>query len=427
MGKRRRKLVRRIRPVTSDEFVTAETQHINSAVNSLESSLDSTKYNSHEESTKSMIKSLESLETTQSPVEFTESSSASESMESNDTVTINYTENPEQAKAEELTTISLVSSDALQEKTINEDKKIPETTESFSLEIDTTVTDSPPTTTILPTTTMPTTTTRETTTKKTWDVTKGYADWFVKKPQQYYQTGLEAADDTDRENANNDKNGTEGSDNYPKNHRPEWSEVHYKSDREAHGYARSEVLPPPAQVPGIVTKSVGDTSVKTLSDYVQAIFDTMKNADEEGGLVDNGSSPPEIKVETNTNSLHLDNDDQEKEMTTKSEPIEENTKKVAKSLSIPTTSTTSRPSEDLTTLKLLQTDFKSSITNSGIPTVPNTVITNQTSDISNKKSPQTKLGEILRTSTSTKVSHMTEICYRGRCVMTKPRKDSEKR
>lgn len=35
------------------------------------------------------------------------------------------------------------------------------------------------------------------------------------------------------------------------------------------------------------------------------------------------------------------------------------------------------------------------------------------------------LGKVLRTSTTTKVSHMTEICYRGRCVMTRPSRDDQ--
>lgn len=217
--------------------------------------------------------------------------------------------------------------------------------------------------------------------------------------------------------------------NHPKNHRVKWSEVRYPSAFEQskpsnwkHDSGKIGGKFGTTSIPGLVTRNEGDTSVKTLSDYVQAIFDTMKSAEEETNTATDTEENMDGEITTvlpPSNTLHLPDRSNEEKLTMKDDDgttkmtifegvdgNEANTDVENATTTISDEATTSSSAENNSaTVPPLSTTFK--------PSSP-TLSSNSTESI---------LGKVLRTSTTTKVSHMTEICYRGRCVMTRPSRD----
>lgn len=154
---------------------------------------------------------------------------------------------------------------------------------------------------------------------------------------------------------------------HPKNHRLEWSEL--KSTNLSHyNIAKNET----SSRTQTMLENVKDGGKKEenkenkITDYVQAIFDSINN-DNENRKVERSFLRPVQFANHQVSSHSFD---------------------------------------DITKLQ------KTNDTNSNLPI-----------KLSPKLPEVTKLGEVLRTSTTTKVSHMTEICYRGRCVMSKPKVD----
>lgn len=228
---------------------------------------------------------------------------------------------------------------------------------------------------------------------------------------------------------NIEENGT-----YPKNHRTKWSEVKYpstfdKSQTTTNSYSITTI-------PGIVMRDEGE-GVKTLSDYVKAIFDSMKNAekDEEEEMI---AKVIEAKNETDnynlndTASAHAtstkENEKDRKVGTTDSPQdisamqrieAEENRTKSEETQEV-------TPKENAIILEVttLIPDTTTNIEVSSEETLITEPFTTAASirQTSNEfRTNSTMLGKVLRTSTTTKISHMTEICYRGRCVMTRPK------
>lgn len=227
---------------------------------------------------------------------------------------------------------------------------------------------------------------------------------------------------------------------HPKNHRAKWSEVKYPSrfDKAQPALRLSSTT----SIPGVITRNEGDASVKTLSDYVKAIFDSMKSAEEEEEVI---GKVVEAKSDTSANNAGLDDvpvretstrsreEAVERTSTTDSSPdafttrqpveIEESTTGSVGSQGTTEESTTifetTTPIPDTTPISSGETaTTESSPTTFSVKTT--TSIGRTTGGGATVNSTETMLGKVLRTSTTTKVSHMTEICYRGRCVMTKP-------
>lgn len=276
---------------------------------------------------------------------------------------------------------------------------------------------------------------------------------------------------------------TNREENYPKNHRSEWSEVRYPTSSELYNY-NNRLNATPSQLPGIVAESEGDTSVKTLSDYVKAIFDTMKTTDEQksenetfssvdssspdvesasstenysSGMGENSANvPTEIPSSSDysTENVEILEYSQEKLTSNLSETKHEENIKEDERVAGNTKTLTENEKEEFTkqpqTTEIVETtkyveettevstetnsiDSSSSSTSSQSskisPRVDSASPIDSTTTTTTETLPpvknlsQTKLGAVLRTSTTTKVSHMTEICYRGRCVMTKPKKE----
>lgn len=220
---------------------------------------------------------------------------------------------------------------------------------------------------------------------------------------------------------------------HPKNHRTKWSEVRYPSTIDKSQTASNSYSTTP--IPGVVTRDEGEGSVKTLSDYVKAIFDSMKTAEEgEVAKVVEAKSETDNYNLNDTASAHAlsakESEEIDRKTGTTGSPqdtsatqrveIEENgtkpeekqeatTKESATTFEaitlIPDTTTNTVPSEETLITEPSTTTAKTSI--------------RQASNVFRTNS--TMLGKVLRTSTTTKVSHMTEICYRGRCVMTRPK------
>jgi len=220
---------------------------------------------------------------------------------------------------------------------------------------------------------------------------------------------------------------------HPKNHRTKWSEVKYpfdKSQTTSNSYSTTTI-------PGVITRDEGNGSVKTLSDYVKAIFDSMKNAEEE-----EVAKVIEAKSETDNYNLndtalaHAMSAKENKKIDRKADTsgssqdisvtqrveVEENGTKSEETQEATT-------KENATTLEVT-TLIPDTTTNTVVPseealtTEPSTTTTTTKTSIKQSnvfRTNSTMLGKVLRTSTTTKVSHMTEICYRGRCVMTRPK------
>ncbi|XP_034940356.1 uncharacterized protein [Chelonus insularis] len=433
LGGRRRRVRVRVRPAQSDDFVTAESQNFNSAVNNLVQ--DQIKYTIPATSSSEFIqKTTESVEKQPSTTNYSEISNGDESITPSDSTTINYTEIPEYTKQLDVSTLQPVNNE---ESVETKSPQVTTTTENSQTQFDTTLNDNSTATSLTTTLSIP---------RKSWDSLTAYNVWLKKKMEKTLISGdneFKTGDKDGNEDTKTSNNHSEEN-SHPKNHRSEWSEVRYPSDRNIYGYGRSEKTTTTTQVPGLVTKPSGD--VNALSDYVQAIFESMKTADEERAIIDNAPNlwndetksttqvydfpsalstiigikktssesaeeDKDFKAENNEDVSALSNDDEK-----------EGINKVTEVSPTPTESTSSK--EEPTTL--LQTSTEALTSDSGISTTIDASTTIEPTT-STAKNAAEMLGAILRTSTSTKVSHMTEICYRGRCVMTKPRKDFHER
>ncbi|XP_026672341.1 uncharacterized protein LOC108628426 isoform X1 [Ceratina calcarata] len=221
---------------------------------------------------------------------------------------------------------------------------------------------------------------------------------------------------------------------HPKNHRAKWSEVRYPSafDSPAARFesVKTNKKSSRTSIPGLVTKSEGDTSVKSLSDYVQAIFDTMKSAEEEDTTTGNTESPELTTINPGTELPVHDSTEVEKssvtEIRTTTETVLEETRTTAndKEATQTTESSTNIDLETATTLGATSDTATSPSAENSATEPPATFKPDGNASINSTDS---MLGKVLRTSTTTKVSHMTEICYRGRCVMTRPNRDDQSR
>ncbi|KAG5343308.1 Y5729 protein, partial [Acromyrmex heyeri] len=224
---------------------------------------------------------------------------------------------------------------------------------------------------------------------------------------------------------------------HPKNHKTEWSEVRYPSDFDRSQTTMNSYTTTP--IPGIVMRNEGESTVRTLSDYVKAIFDSMKNAEENEEI----AKVIEAKSETdnyNTNSTALAHAASMKE----SKEIDRKAATTNSPQDIYATQRVEVEENEIKSKEIQETTTKENAINfettTLIPdTTTNTVILSEETSITEPSTTTTKissrqmgnifrtnstmLGKVLKTSTTTKVSHMTEICYRGRCVMTRPKMD----
>ncbi|XP_063988114.1 mucin-2 [Diachasmimorpha longicaudata] len=435
-GNRRRRVRIRVRPASSTEdFVTSESQHINSAVNSL------VQDHPKPESRSSTLSPPTTPEPTEVPTTIPpEMPSVNESIASTDETTIHYTKIPEDPGTSDSSDYRPMNNeDTVAVKTENDSTKPPTTPQTIpkddATDEPTMIPDIATDSFLMTTMTVP---------RKSWDSANGYAEWFKSKQMNYFPRSQEQYDDSSESSGDN---------SHPKNHRSEWSKVRYPNDRGFFGYGRSGALTPTTQLPRIVTDSVGDSNVKILPDYVQEIFDTMKNADEERVIGHNGEDlwKDEQKLIPSTENLtHPNTGTGPEDMVTtmgiqRSEIKENQENNERQDFPYPNgkaeegelrETMTNAPSDVQVSGKDEETNLLTSTSES-----PTTVLTsagtdqpfNEISTEKNGKSASesilnapTKLGTILRTSTTTKVSHMTEICYRGRCVMTKPRQDSRR-
>jgi len=222
---------------------------------------------------------------------------------------------------------------------------------------------------------------------------------------------------------------------HPKNHKTEWSEVRYPANFDRSQTTMNSYNTTP--IPGIVTRNEGESTVRTLSDYVKAIFDSMKNAEENEEI----AKVIEGKSETdnyNTNSTALahasmkESKEIDRKAATTNSPqdiyatqrveVEENEIKPKE-----IQETTKENTINFETITLIPdtTTNTAILSEETLITEPSTTTTKTLSrQIGNIfRTNSTMLGKVLKTSTTTKVSHMTEICYRGRCVMTRPKMD----
>ncbi|XP_076679043.1 uncharacterized protein LOC143374640 isoform X2 [Andrena cerasifolii] len=234
-------------------------------------------------------------------------------------------------------------------------------------------------------------------------------------------------------------------DNYahPKNHRSRWSEVRYPSafDRSQASW-NHEAKAAKAAIPGLETKNEGDGSVKTLSDYVKAIFDSMKSAEEETTIArsEAADETPTTLQTPLDGGLEVFGSEEEERPTTKGADVRVTTQATlltedskamneveSKEVTQATESTVDIDPQDPTTLGRVSTsESPTSSSPEHLATEPPTTMTTP-STTATSNTTESILGKVLRTSTTTRVSHMTEICYRGRCVMTRPSQDDRSR
>lgn len=214
---------------------------------------------------------------------------------------------------------------------------------------------------------------------------------------------------------------------HPKNHRIKWSEVRYPlTPDQTQSTLKLQITTP---IPGIVTQNESDSNTKTISDYVKAIFDSMKSAENQGE-VEEIAKVVETKHETleKADQIIGTTDSSRDIFTTQRINIEEDATNPEEAQGI-TETTTKKNAIFETTALIPDTTTNTAVSFEEIITEPSTTSTTKTATSIRRatgtviRANQTMLGKVLRTSTTTKVSHMTEICYRGRCVMTRPKMD----
>lgn len=218
-------------------------------------------------------------------------------------------------------------------------------------------------------------------------------------------------------------------DAYPKNHRIKWSEVKYPLTLDQSQSTLKLQFTTP--IPGVVTRNESDSSVKTLSDYVKAIFDSMKNAENQEE-VEEVAKVVEAKHETPERADQIigTTDSSRDIFTTQRIDVEENATNPEEAQDIAETTTKKYAMIFETTTLIPDTTTNTAVSSEEIVITEPSTTTSTTKTASIRQATgtviranQTMLGKVLRTSTTTKVSHMTEICYRGRCVMTRPKMD----
>ncbi|XP_015175277.1 PREDICTED: mucin-3A [Polistes dominula] len=250
---------------------------------------------------------------------------------------------------------------------------------------------------------------------------------------------------------------------YLKNHRAKWSEVRYPSDPSialnhslfsTWNYDKNKKTADWSKIStkDTANKEEKDTEIKILSDYVPTVFDDLKGTKENNKERFDEKS---LNKEKNNKVGTSENSSEDNNVKTNS-PLEDSTISVKKEISqVEDRSTTKLEKEETPTTIVVQNIDDNSVTSgyhsnptvifdttmhdilskdeSMVTVTPTSLITTTTttttttkptipttSEISQHNTTETILGKVLRTSTTTKVSHMTEICYRGRCVMTKP-------
>ncbi|XP_050452241.1 uncharacterized protein LOC126851943 [Cataglyphis hispanica] len=489
---RRRRVRVRVRPVSKDDFVTAESQHFNSAINSLVQ--DHYKYNSVRESKFTTDEPTTVIATTTIATETTGKSLLQDFLEEmlkNDEVSIPtrvtsiITEIPDRTILTPMTTpmtTSYITSDNSEVTTLMENYTQNETLTSNTIDEErVTMTNKSLTKwkNDIKETTSETTSEQivhlsqeetkvqeEATSKEYWDENsqedKSEQNNLenVEIFNQKYNLSLNYPDgsgtsrdieDTIAELTNspkeeiqklsainkgkehimtlkrNEKND-EGNDAHPKNHRIKWSEVKYPLTLDKSQSTLKLQFTTP--IPGVVTRNEGDSSVKTLSDYVKAIFDSMKSAENQEE-VEEIAKVVEAKNETPAKADQIIGTTDSSRGIYITQNIEENTTNLEKAQGI--TETTAKENKIFETTTLIPdtntavSSEETIITEPSTTTTPTTKTTipirRATDTVIRANSTQTMLGKVLRTSTTTKVSHMTEICYRGRCVMTRPKMD----
>lgn len=282
-----------------------------------------------------------------------------------------------------------------------------------------------------------------------------------KQIEDGFKTGLPATRDKGKEHImtlKRPEENIEENEAHPKNHRAKWSEVRYPStfDNQQSTVKQHSTT----SIPGFTTRNDGDTSLKTLSDYVAAIFDSMKTVDGRGEEKEEVAKVVETKNESSAENSYRYNDIAEiREIGAKEKSALKITMTTDSSQDAytiqsvnPRESTTSPPEaqtatdmttkESATTLEsttpISDTTVNAIITPEEIAMTKTSTTTTSTEktttplgrsvdNVDQANSTMTMLGKILRTSTTTRVSHMTEICYRGRCVMTKPKMEDATR
>ncbi|KAL0120565.1 hypothetical protein PUN28_008338 [Cardiocondyla obscurior] len=233
------------------------------------------------------------------------------------------------------------------------------------------------------------------------------------------------------------KENNEEKEEHPKNHRTKWSEVKYPSsfDKSTNSYSYSYST---TIIPG--TRNKGDGNMKTLSDYVKAIFDSMKNAEKDDE--EEVAKVVEAKSETDNYTLndtaHVASAKENEKMdriagTTRSPQDISTTQNVEENRTKSEEAQETTTKENATTFQMstiIPDTTANPVASSSEEEAPITEQTTTTASTATSirqsnvfRTNATMLGKVLRTSTTTKVSHMTEICYRGRCVMTRPKMD----
>ncbi|XP_046744552.1 uncharacterized protein LOC124410328 [Diprion similis] len=154
------------------------------------------------------------------------------------------------------------------------------------------------------------------------------------------------------------------------------------------------------------------TLAQSISGYVDAFFKTMKGAEE-------ATTPALAPEETSTadpTSVFFERKS--------NAGVETRVEKTESAEAVATTSTTKV--DQTTTPEQVTTLNFTPITTPEVPISPDELTTEvpvvSTTTVATTGTKDDQLGKVLRTSTTTEVSHMTEICYRGRCVKTKSAK-----
>ncbi|XP_072759802.1 uncharacterized protein [Anoplolepis gracilipes] len=486
---RRRRVRVRVRPVTKDDFVTAESQHFNSAVNSLIQDKDLNKYNSVHES-KSTLQPV-TIATTTIATETTRKSLLQDFLEEmlkNDEVSIPtrvtlITELPDRTiltptttpittpyvpfNNGEVTTLkddytqtgATLTSNTDEERVTMANKSLTgwknDTKETISETSEQTVRLSQEETKAQ----------KEAKSQEYWDknsqedksednlenveiysqnynLPSNYPDNSEKEfedtiaeltnfPKEQIQKlsainkGKEHIMTLKRHEENVKKNNA-----HPKNHRSKWSEVRYPLNLDkSPSTLKPQVTTP---IPGIVTRNEGDSNVKTLSDYVKAIFDSMKSAENQQE-VEEIAKVVEAKNEIPERADQIigTTDSSRDIFTTQHINIEDNVTNPEEAQGI--TETTMKENIIFETTTLIPDTITNTAVSSEETVITEPSTTTSTTKTSIRRAADTviranstqMLGKVLRTSTTTKVSHMTEICYRGRCVMTRPKMDDD--
>ncbi|KAJ8678436.1 hypothetical protein QAD02_014223 [Eretmocerus hayati] len=182
----------------------------------------------------------------------------------------------------------------------------------------------------------------------------------------------------------------------PKNHRSKWSEVRQLSDKWSNGGAPAGPT---------------NQSEAGVTDYVKAVFESIKNAGEgDNALPQTIQQPAELVKTSVSSSSRVVSRPASSQLLFGQRRANGGMSSSASEVTTTTATQTQTPSPTMTELVTFG------------PFVPS-IMSDRQQQLPKKTSLEMNLGKILRTSTTTKVSHMTEICYRGRCVMSKPKKE----